>query len=378
MAKTALYDLHLNSNAHMVDFFGWRLPMHYGSQIDEHLKVRKDVGIFDVSHMNITDISGADAELWLESLLTCDVRTLTQMGQAKYSLLLNEQGGIIDDLIVYKMPTGFRIVSNCGTRARVDSWLKQQCETRAELDISLHQRDDLSIIAAQGPKAFTNVFQVIYTKYEGSKEFGLLHHHFEYAKEMPAFGSRVLGDIHLSKTGYTGEAGVELILPHALAVQLWQDLLDIKVQPCGLGARDTLRLEAGMSLYGQDMDENCTPKEARLNWTLDLTDNTRDFIGKKPSQERIMRFRSSPFILSGRHIPRHNNPIFKTNASESCGVVTSGTYSPSLQIGIGFCQIPVDVPETTFEVEVRRRKQPITLTKGPFIKDGEAVYTRLS
>lgn len=377
MAKTALYDLHLKSNAHMVDFFGWKLPMHYGSQIEEHLKVRQDAGIFDVSHMNITDIDGDDAEKWLRGLLTCDVQKLTQIGQAKYCLLLNEDGGIIDDLIVYKMPMGFRLVSNCGTRDRVNSWLQTQKEATSLKNISIHQRDDLSIIAAQGPKAFTNVFQVIYTKYEGSKEFGLLHHHFEYAKDMPAFASRVLGDIHLSRTGYTGEDGVELMLPHELAVQLWQDLLDIGVQPCGLGARDTLRLEAGMSLYGQDMNENCTPKEARLNWTLDLKDETRDFIGKTLSQERAMRFRSSSFIVPGRGIPRHNQTIFESQAEESCGIVTSGTYSPSLQLGIGFCQIPVDTSNKALEVEVRRKKQAITLTRGPFLKNGEAAYTPL-
>lgn len=377
MAKTALHDLHLESGAHMVDFFGWQLPMHYGSQIDEHLKVRNSAGIFDVSHMKVTDIEGKDAEQWLRRLLSCDVTKIKQVGQCKYCLLLNDDGGIVDDLIVYRMPMGFRLVSNCGTRARVEQWLSLQLENAKLKNVQIRHRNDLSIIAAQGPKSFTHVFQVIYTKYEGTKEFGLLHHHFEYAKEMAPFYSRVLGEIHLSRTGYTGEEGVELILPHELAVQMWQDLLDIGVQPCGLGARDTLRLEAGMSLYGVDMTEDDIPREVRLNWALDLNDPARDFIGRNASQEREMRFRTTPFIVQGRGIPRHNQQIFLPQASDACGVVTSGTYSPSLQIGLGFCRIPTKKDLASFEIEIRQKRQPIDLTKGPFLKKGDAAYTVL-
>jgi len=374
MSKTAMYDLHMQSRANIVDFFGWRLPMHFGSQIDEHLKVRSNAGMFDVSHMSVTDVSGKNAQAFLRQLLTCDVGLLTTVGQAKYCLLLNEEGGIIDDLIVYLMPDGYRIVSNCGTRARVRQWL-ETCSQRLEMKVMLDHRDDLSIIAAQGPKAFTNVFQVIYTKYEGTKDFGLLHHHFEYAKTMAPFTSRVLGDIHLSRTGYTGEDGVELILPHKLAVKLWQDLLDIGLQPCGLGARDTLRLEAGMALYGQDMDEDSTPREARLNWTLDLTDLDRDFIGRKPSQAREMRFKSSAFIIPKRGIPRHGQEIFVRESDQVVGTVTSGTYSPSLELGIGYCRLPVNTTDILFAAAIRRNRQPIELTKGSFIKNGKAAYT---
>lgn len=378
MSKTALYNLHMQSKAHMVDFFGWQLPMHYGSQIDEHLKVRKNAGIFDVSHMNITDIAGKDATVWLRHLLTADVKKLTETGQAKYCLMLREDGGIIDDVIVYKMPAGYRIVSNCGTRARVNDWLHTQKEISKFKDLTLKKRSDLSIVAAQGPKAFTNVFQVIYTKYEGTKDFGLLHHHFEYAKDMAPFYSRVLGDIHLSRTGYTGEDGVELILPHELAVQLWSDLLQIGVQPCGLGARDTLRLEAGMSLYGQDMDEDTTPKEVKLNWALDLSDPSRDFIGREASQHREMRFKTSGFVVTGRGIPRHDQAIYKRGEESACGKVTSGTYSPSLQIGLGFCRVPTNSRGSDFEVEIRRTKPPIELTTGSFIKNGKSAYTLLA
>ena len=378
MSKTALYDLHLKSKAHMVDFFGYKLPMHYGSQIEEHTTVRQKAGMFDVSHMNVTDITGDDAEQWLRTLLTCDVAKMNVIGQAKYCLMLNSDGGIIDDLIVYKMPVGFRIVSNCGTRERVGNWYAEQKEALGLKNLEINQRSDLSIIAVQGPKAFAHVFQVIYTKYEGTKDFGLLHHHFEYAKDMHPFYSRVLGDIHLSRTGYTGEDGVEMILPHDLAVQLWTDLLEVGVQPCGLGARDTLRLEAGMALYGQDMNEDCTPKEARLQWAVDLKDEGRNFIGKQASQEREQRFKTASFVIPGRGIPRHDQEIFKRGEETACGIVTSGTYSPSLEIGIGFCRIPVDGQGSDFEAQIRRNKQAIELTKGSFIRQGKAAYTLIN
>ena len=374
--RTSLYDQHIQAKANVVDFFGWDMPMHYGSQIEEHHIVRESAGIFDVSHMMITDISGADAESWLRYLLTCDVKKFVEVGQSKYCLMLNEQGGIIDDLIVYKMPEGFRLVTNCGTRTRISSWLKEQA-TAKEMNINIQHRNDLSIVAIQGPTAYTQAFQALFTEFYDDDRYILLNSQFEHVKDMKPFTSRILGDIHISCSGYTGENGLEFMLPHNVAQKLWSALLNTGARPCGLGARDTLRLEAGMSLYGQDMDEDTIPQESRLTWALDYKDPEREFIGSKACQVRKPRFLLKSFILKGRGIPRHGQLIYAKDHIEPCGEVTSGTYSPSLQLGIGFARVPKELDQD-LEIGLRKKKQTIQLVKGAFVKQGTPAYTDLS
>jgi aminomethyltransferase len=258
-AKTPLYDQHVAAGGKMIDFGGWSLPVNYGSQIEEHLAVRTVAGMFDVSHMTIIDVQGADAEAFLRHVVANDVARLDEWG-AMYGALLNETGGVLDDLIVYFLPTGYRCVVNASTRDKVLSWFAQH----ALPGMTFEQRE-LVMIAVQGPEAIS--------KLNGVRP-GLV------PAELKAFHAVQQAQWLVGRTGYTGEDGVEIMLPPAEGILLWQDLLNAGVQPAGLGARDTLRLEAGLNLYGQDLDETTSPLASNISWTIALEPEERDFIGR--------------------------------------------------------------------------------------------------
>ncbi|MFN7097450.1 MAG: glycine cleavage system aminomethyltransferase GcvT, partial [Gammaproteobacteria bacterium] len=251
---TPLYPLHQAAGARLVDFAGWEMPIHYGSQLQEHHYVRQDAGMFDVSHMTIIDVLGAGARDFLRYVLANDVDKLVHRGKALYSCMLNDHGGVIDDLIVYFLDVHFyRLVVNAATCEKDLAWLNKQA---ADFSVGLQERRDLAIIAVQGPNA-------------RSKTLPLLPPHLmDTASTLAPFECAEYEHHLVARTGYTGEDGFEIMLPANKAVKFWENLLKAGVHPCGLGARDTLRLEAGMNLYGEDMDDTTSPLESNLGWTI--------------------------------------------------------------------------------------------------------------
>ena len=268
LKRTPLYDTHVAAKARLVDFGGWEMPVNYGSQIEEHHAVRRDAGIFDVSHMLNVDVTGADATAFLRRLVANDVTKLTQAGKALYSCMLNPQGGVIDDLIIYFFTaTQWRLVVNAGTADKDIAWM-QRVAAAGKFQVIITPRRDLAMVAVQGPQARAKVWAARPAWQAATQNLGV-------------FSAAVfVGDVMVARTGYTGEDGFEIVLPATEVVQLWNDLIAQAVHPCGLGARDTLRLEAGMNLYGQDMDELIHPNQAGLTWTVSLRDLERRFIGR--------------------------------------------------------------------------------------------------
>ncbi|NNF96958.1 MAG: glycine cleavage system aminomethyltransferase GcvT, partial [Halobacteria archaeon] len=264
--RTPLYDMHVAQNAKIVDFGGWDMPINYGSQIEEHHQVRNDAGMFDVSHMTVVDLEGEGTHDFLRYLLANDVARLKDEGKALYSCMLNEQGGVIDDLIVYFLQNDFyRMVVNAATTEMDLAWIEKQA---ANFKVKVTVRDDFAMIAVQGPNACAKVQQAMGDLAAEVQDLGV-------------FFMRHVGDMAVARTGYTGEDGYEIMLPAEQASTFWSQLLEVGVKPCGLGARDTLRLEAGMNLYGSDMDESVTPLESALNWTVAWEPQERDFIGRQ-------------------------------------------------------------------------------------------------
>ena len=272
--RTLLYDLHLALGAKTVDFGGWDMPLHYGSQVEEHHQVRSDCGVFDVSHMTVIDIAGEDATPWLQRLLANDVARLDSTGKALYSPLLNEDGRVIDDLIVYRTQSGYRLVTNAATRDKVEAWLERQS---AGFSVSFKVRSDLAILAIQGPNAREKVAALL-----SPARAALI-------RELRPFEGVAEGDWFIARTGYTGEDGLEIILPEDQAVAFFNDLVGAGIAPSGLGARDTLRLEAGMNLYGQDIDENHTPLTSNLGWSIAWEPAERNFVGRTSLLAEIER-----------------------------------------------------------------------------------------
>lgn len=354
--QTALYEQHLACGGKMVDFGGWDMPIHYGSQIKEHEAVRNAVGMFDVSHMTIVDIKGTDAKRWLQYLLANDVDKLSTKGKALYTAMLNEQGGVIDDLIVYNMDGWYRTVVNCGTREKDLAWMQQQAKGYA---VEIVERSDLSMLAVQGPKAIATLSQ-LYSDFAAE------------LKSLGVFFGQSFGEWFISRTGYTGEDGVEIMLPHTSAQEVWQALVEVGVEPAGLGARDTLRLEAGMNLYGNDMDEQISPLQAGMAWTIAWQPESRDFIGRA-ALEAEKSAGNTPrlvgLLLEGKGIMRAHQKVF-TAAGE--GEITSGTFSPSLQKTIAMARIPNAQLEHC-EVEIRKQKIPAKVVKLPFVRNGKAL-----
>lgn len=356
--QTALYPEHLALKARIVDFGGWDMPVQYDSVLEEHHAVRRAAGMFDVSHMTFLDLEGPDAEAWLRHLLANDVSRLKIPGKALYSAMLKEDGGIIDDLIVYKptetQPDLWRLVVNCGTREKDIAWMRAQS---ANFRLSLKEREDLAMIAVQGPEARAKVAAVRPAL-------------TELVNALEVFQGAEQGDIFISRTGYTGEDGVEILLPNQEAASLWRDLLAVGVKPCGLGARDTLRLEAGMNLYGNDMDESVSPLVSNMAWTLAWD---HDFIGKaalEAEKAAGVQSRLVGLILEDKGVLR---PHMKVFVAEGEGETTSGTFSPTLEKSIAFARIPVGNSDRA-EVEIRGKRLAARIVRAPFARNGKALY----
>jgi len=344
----------------MVDFGGWEMPIHYGSQLDEHLWVRASAGMFDVSHMTVIDLVGPDVKPFLRKLLANDVERLKTSGQALYSAMLNPAGGVLDDLIVYRLAEGYRLVVNCATREKDLAWVKACAEA---FEVVVATPPNLSILAVQGPSALSVLSSVL-----DSAQVSLL-------SRLAVFESGFAGDWFFARTGYTGEQGAEIVLPNADAPGLWQALLASGVRPIGLGARDTLRLEAGMNLYGSDMDEGVSPLACNMAWTV--VHNDRDFIGEAAVQAaRAARVqpRLIGVMLKERGVLRAHYPVYSGDAR--VGVLTSGAFSPTLQCGIGFARVSA-VTESLF-VEIRGKQLPLEPVSLPFVRHGKPVYSVIS
>ena len=381
--RTPLYDSHLAAGAKMVDFSGWEMPIHYGSQIEEHHAVRRDAGMFDVSHMCALDLAGPDATRWLRHLLANDVAKLTTPGKALYSCMLDQDAGVIDDLIVYFFtPERYRIVVNAGTAAKDIAWMRGQLEG-FDAGLIVRRRingDAVAIIAAQGPDAqerrLTGSESVAMIAVQGPKareRFWTAFPDSRAATEpLAVFQAAEWKDWMIARTGYTGEDGFEITIPADDAGQVWQKLLDAGVKPCGLGARDTLRLEAGMNLYGQDMDEDISPYEAGLKWTVDLKDPARDFIGKSALEgkhARPVRNQFAGLLLLDRGVLRAHQKVVTPQGE---GEITSGTFSPSLNQSIALARLPASVAlGSEVEVEIRDKRLKARVVKPSFVRNGK-------
>lgn len=356
MRRTPLYNAHIAAGARMVDFAGWEMPISYGSQIDEHHEVRTDAGMFDVSHMTVVDVRGRAARPYLMRLLANDVGKLHRRGKALYTCMLNEQGGVIDDLIVYHMEEEwFRLVVNAATRDKGLAWLERQAR---EFEVAITEHHDYAMIAVQGPAAREKVHTLLPPEA------------VEKLRGIVAFTAVEHGGLFIGRTGYTGEDGYEIILPAADAEGFWDRLHAAGVEPCGLGARDTLRLEAGMNLYGQDMDEDVTPLESGLAWTVAMKDE-RDFIGR-PALERQktagLERALVGLVLEERGVLRPGQTV---HTAQGQGVTTSGTFSPTLQRAIAFARVPVGAADRC-EVEIRGKRLEARIVRPPFVRNGAA------
>lgn len=351
--KTPLYDAHVEAGGKLVEFAGWELPIHYGSQIEEHHAVRSDAGMFDVSHMTVVDLQGSEAEPFLRRLLANDVARLDEEGRALYGCMLNDKGGVLDDLITYWIEGGFyRTVVNAATREADLDWMRKAAEG---FQVSIVERDDLAMIAVQGPQARQRVMDVLgMPGAESLKPFRSLHY----------------GDYFIARTGYTGEDGFEVLVPDTEAEAFWNALVEAGVQPCGLGARDSLRLEAGLNLYGQDMDESTTPLESNLGWTVAFEPADRDFIGRKALEEQ--KENGVPRQLVGLVLGRGGIPRTGTvvHTPEGEGRVTSGTFGPTTECPVALARIPAgDFREV--EVELRGKRRTARVVKPPFVRQGK-------
>ncbi|OOG51084.1 glycine cleavage system aminomethyltransferase GcvT [Rhodanobacter sp. C01] len=358
--KTVLNATHRALGARMVDFGGWDMPINYGSQIEEHHAVRRDAGMFDVSHMTVIDLHGARTREFLRHLLANSVDKLKVTGKALYSCMLNEQGGVIDDLIVYFFDEAhFRLVVNASTREKDLAWIEQQAQT---FGVEVKERPDFAMIAVQGPSA-------------RAKVLGLLHEvDRPRIEKLGKFAAAAAQGPHgmplfVARTGYTGEDGFEIIVPNEHAVALWESLAAAGVAPAGLGARDTLRLEAGMNLYGQDMDETVSPWEANLGWTIAL-DEGRAFIGRAALEQqkaagvpRVM----VGLVLDDKGVLRHGQKVLTANGD---GEILSGSFAPTLNKAVAFARIPAGTAGDV-HVDIRGREIPVRLVKYPFVRDGK-------
>jgi aminomethyltransferase len=370
LKATPLNSAHRSIGAKMVDFGGWDMPVNYGSQIEEHHAVRTDAGMFDVSHMCVVDLHGANVRAFLRGLLANNVDKLQVSGKALYSCMLNPEGGVIDDLIVYFFREDwFRLVVNAGTAEKDIAWIRQQNDaTNSGLTITPRRADlsddGIALIAVQGPNARAKVWQVLPTTQaasEAMKPFNVV-----------IVDGTPFGEVMVARTGYTGEDGFEIGVPASQAEALWNALIAAGVKPAGLGARDTLRLEAGMNLYGQDMDDSVSPLDAGLAWTVDLV-SERDFIGKAALQQKGQQQNFVGLILreKGGILRAHQKVVA---SSGNAGEITSGTFSPSMQQAIALARVPVEVQVgDTVHVEIRDKKLAASVVKLPFVRNGKVL-----
>ena len=365
-SKTALYEKHQAMGAKLVDFGGWEMPIHYGSQVDEHHQVRNDAGMFDVSHMTVVDVTGTDAKEYLRFLLANDVIKLQEKGKALYSGMLNENGCVIDDLIVYLMTEPgvsgewFRVVVNCATREKDLRWMAEQ--TASFDDVALTEQPELAMVAIQGPQAIALAKQSV------SESRAKL------IDQLSVFQGLESEGWFLARTGYTGEDGLEIMLPEDEVADFWQQLADVGIKPCGLGARDTLRLEAGMNLYGSDMDETISPLAANMGWTVAWEPQERNFVGR----DALEALRSAGveqklvgLVMESRGVLRGHQKVIVDGVGE--GEVTSGTFSPTLGYSIAMARVPAATGDQA-EVEVRGKRMPVRVIRPSFVRNGKKVF----
>ena len=355
--KTPKHEKHLEAGARIVDFGGWDMPLHYGSQKEEHHAVRKHAGMFDVSHMTIVDLHGERARDFLRYLLANDVARLTELGKALYTCMLNADGGVIDDLIVYFLgDLRFRLIVNAATRDKDLAWIHEQAEA---FGIKVTERAELAMIAVQGPKARELAAPCIDAEYR------------EAALGLKPFHGMEAGEMFLARTGYTGEDGWEIVTTAAEAPVLWDRLLAAGVMPCGLGARDTLRLEAAMNLYGNDMDETVTPLESGLAWTVAWEPEDRDFIGRRALEEKRKdqnRRRFVGLLLEDKGVLRDHQRVVVEGIGE--GEITSGGFSPTIGRSIALARVPAG-DYARAKVDVRGKLLDVRIVKTPFVRNGQ-------
>ena len=355
--KTPLYQQHVDQGAKMVDFHGWYMPLHYGSQLQEHQEVRSNAGLFDVSHMTVIDILGAGGRQFLRLLLSHDIDQLPHIGRALYSCMCNQYGGIIDDLIVYQRgPDNYRLVLNAATKAHDLAWIRQHIHGYAA---DLQERTDLAMIAVQGPNAIAKTMALL-TPMQA-----------DMVSTIAPFECVEPDNLFFARTGYTGEDGLEIIAPPEHILHLWKALIQAGVQPCGLAARDTLRIEAGLMLYGQDMNETTTPLESGLGWTITWDPPERDFIGRsallKQKQEGLkeklvgLRLQDKVVMRAGQKVKIAGLPD---------GIITSGTFSPILNQSIAFARVPY-ATQGDVSIEIRDKLYPAQISKLRFIQKGK-------
>ncbi len=354
--KTPLYDKHLEAGAKLVDFGGWDMPVNYGSQKEEHHAVRGKAGVFDVSHMTIVDLTGERTKAFLQRLLANDVGRVTTPGKALYTCMLNESGGVIDDLIVYFFSDAeYRMVVNAATREKDLAWIRSQAEP---FDVQVTERAELSMLAVQGPEARELAAPVIDEEWRDA------------ALALKPFTAMHAGDLFVARTGYTGQDGWEIVVPAADAPRIWDRLLAAGVAPCGLGARDTLRLEAAMNLYGNDMDETITPLEAGLGWTVAWEPADRDFIGR-PALEAQRQSPTQRFVgllLEDKGVLRAHQRIVVDGVGE--GEITSGGFSPTIERSIGLARVPAGDYDRA-QVDIRGKLLDVRIVSTPFVRNGE-------
>ncbi|MFM8441881.1 MAG: glycine cleavage system aminomethyltransferase GcvT [Methylococcus sp.] len=353
--RTFLYDAHQALGARMVEFGGWEMPVNYGSQIEEHHAVRRQAGMFDISHMLAIDIEGPGTRRFLSRLIANDVAKLVVPGKALYSCMLNEQGGVIDDLIVYFLgDQQFRLIVNAGTAAKDLNWI-QSCQEDWQTEVDIRPRHDLAMVAVQGPRAREQVWAALAESRAATEA-------------LQPFQAASLHDYFIARTGYTGEDGFEILLPGDRVSDLWARLLELGVTPCGLGARDTLRLEAGMNLYGQDMDEATSPLDAGLAWTVTLGDE-RAFVGKAALLRDGKRWNFLGLVLLDKGVLRSHQTV---HCGDETGQTTSGSFAPTLQQSIALARLPLTVsPGDTVAVAIRDRRVPAKVVKPPFARHGQ-------
>jgi len=356
-SKTPLYDKHVEAGARMVDFGGWDMPLHYGSQKEEHHAVRTNAGVFDVSHMTIVDLEGERVREFLQKLLANDVAKLKDSGKALYTCMLNPEGGVIDDLIVYFMhDSWFRMVVNAATRDKDLAWIREHA---AQYDVDVSERAELAMIAVQGPNARDLAAPCVDVEWR------------EQALALKLFTGMEAGDLFVARTGYTGEDGWEILLPAAQAPATWDRLLAAGVVPCGLGARDTLRLEAAMNLYGSDMDETVSPLEAGLGWTVAWDPSDRDFIGRGPLEKLrgdASRRRFVGLLLEDKGVLRNHQRVVVEGVGD--GEITSGGFSPTIGRSIALARVPAG-DYGSAHVEVRGKLLGVRIVKTPFVRNGQ-------
>jgi len=358
--RTTLFAKHLDADAKIVDFGGWDMPLHYGSQIEEHHQVRSHAGMFDVSHMTVVDVQGPDAKSYLSRLLANDVGRLRKPGKALYSAMLNEEGMVLDDLIVYLVEDGYRLVVNCATRTKDLAWMEMQARN---FKVTLSERTDVAMISVQGPEAITCVKQVVNQARQ------------KIINQLGPFQGLSCESWFIGRTGYTGEQGLEIIMPDAEANQFWDDLLTVGVKPIGLGARDTLRLEAGMNLYGSDMDESVTPMESNMAFSVALKPLDRNFIGRSAMQELGVRSMLVGLVMESRGVLRSHQKVCRGDLE--VGEITSGIFSPTLGYSIALARVGSDIDDSALDqlsVAIRNKKIPVRMVTPPFVRNGKRVF----